>query len=208
MADISGATTTTNPNPSQAAEQFTATLTAADGNVTQGLQTLQRVHQARLSLAKRTLAALTAQYGANDPRVKAAQAAVTAKTTTIGKISLVRQQLTAPQVQVNKAGWALQGRVVDATLQPAARFTVFLVDGTKTYQQQYGFAYTDATGYFLISYAGDSNTTGGPATFYRGGGYSGQPGLSQRDAVHARGRYNVVPKYRARAGKPTDRRPN
>jgi hypothetical protein len=158
MADTSGATTTTNPNPSQAAEQFTATLTAADGNVTQGLQTLQLVHQARLSLAKRTLTSLTAQYGANDPRVKTAQAAVTAKTTTIGKISLARQQLTAPQVQVNKAGWALQGRVVDATLQPAARFTVFLVDGTKAYQQQYGFAYTDDTGYFLISYAGDSTT--------------------------------------------------
>jgi hypothetical protein len=34
------------------------------------------------------------------------------------------------------------------------------MDGTKAYQQQYGFAYTDATGYFLISYAGDSNTTG------------------------------------------------
>jgi hypothetical protein len=31
---------------------------------------------------------------------------------------------------------------------------VFLVDATKTFQQAYGFAYTDDSGYFRLNYAG------------------------------------------------------
>jgi hypothetical protein len=139
---------------SQAAEQLKTTLTAADSSVNQGIQTLGFVHQARLSQASRTVAALTAQYGANDPRVQAAKAAVTATKTTIARVSMVGQQAAAPTVQVAKAGWALQGHVFDAQLQSAAKFTVFLVDANKTFLQQYGFAYTDDTGYFLINYAG------------------------------------------------------
>jgi hypothetical protein len=44
-----------------------------------------------------------------------------------------------------------------AALQPVAGFTVVLVDGQKTYRQIYGFAYTDDTGYFLLSYAGSKS---------------------------------------------------
>jgi hypothetical protein len=54
---------------------------------------------------------------------------------------------------VAAAGWALHGRVYDAQLQPAVQHTVYLVDSAKAYQAQYGFSYTDATGYFLINYA-------------------------------------------------------
>jgi hypothetical protein len=159
-------TTADTPTPAQAAEQLKATLAAADTNATQQVQTLGQVHQARLAQANRTVAALTAQYGANDPRVKVAQAAVTATKTTISRVAMVGQQLAAPTVQVAATGWALQGRVLDAQLQPAAKFTVFLVDANKTFLQQYGFAYTDDTGYFLINYAGDSGqaTTAPAAT--------------------------------------------
>lgn len=139
---------------SQAADQLKNTLSSADSSVNQGIQTLGLVHQARLSQASRTVAALAALYGANDPRVQAAKAAVTATKTTIARVSMVGQQATAPSVQVAKAGWALQGHVFDAQLQPAAKFTVFLVDANKTFLQLYGFAYTDDTGYFLINYAG------------------------------------------------------
>jgi len=124
--------------------------------VIQGIESLGRVHQARLSQATRTVAALTAQYGVNDPRVKAAEASAAAIRTTIARVSMVRQQVVTPPVQVAKNGWALHGRVLDAQLQPAAKFTVFLVDANKTYLQQYGFAYTDDTGYFLLNYAGES----------------------------------------------------
>jgi hypothetical protein len=156
MDTTASSTQTGGMSPSQAAEQLKKALSTADGNVLQGIQNLQSVHQARLSQANRTLTALKAKYGPDDPRVKTAEASVAAKTNTIARISTVRQQLAAPSVQVAKTGWALQGRVLDAQLQPAVRFTVFLVDTKKTYLQQYGFAYTDETGYFLLNYPGDA----------------------------------------------------
>jgi len=36
------------------------------------------------------------------------------------------------------------------------------VDDTKTFQKEYGFAYTDSTGYFLINFAGSA--PGGPTS--------------------------------------------
>ncbi len=65
-------------------------------------------------------------------------------------------QSVRPSVQVAKTGWALQGRVVDAQMQPVAKFMVFLVDAESRYVEQYGSAYTDNTGYFLLNYAGDN----------------------------------------------------
>jgi len=153
MATSSGSSATDSTNTSPA-EQLKAALATADSTVTQGIQNLQSVHQARLAQATRTVVALTAQYGADDPRVKTAEAAVTVRNTTIARISMVRQQLAAPAIQIAQAGWALQGRVLDAQLQPVARFTVFLVDANKEFLQQYGFAYTDNTGYFLLNYPG------------------------------------------------------
>jgi hypothetical protein len=147
---------TTTSTASQAAEQLKSTLSSADGSVNQGIQTLGLVLQARQSQASRTAAALKAQYGANDPRVKAAEASVTATKTTIARISMVRQQLAVPVVQVATAGWALQGYVLDTNYQPMVKFTVFLVDANHEFLKQYGFSYTDDTGYFLINYPGDS----------------------------------------------------
>lgn len=136
----------------QAAEGLQSALAAADNQVTQGMQNLELVHRARLASATRALNALKAQYGADDEQVKTAQAAVNAMTATISRISLVGQQFDTPQVEVSQKGWVLQGRVVDAQLQPVSRYTVFLVDATKSYLKQYGFAYTDETGYFAISF--------------------------------------------------------
>jgi hypothetical protein len=65
-------------------------------------------------------------------------------------------QKNAPKVKVAPAGWALQGRVYNAQLQPVAGFSVFFVDASGKYLPQYGFAYTDSTGYFLLNYAGSN----------------------------------------------------
>jgi len=148
------ATTTGSTADSSSADQLKSALANADTTAAQGIQNLQSVHQARLAQANRTVAALTAQYGADDPRVKTAQAAVAARTTTIGRISMAQQQFAAPAVQVAPAGWALQGRVLDSNWKPLARFTVFLVDSNKDFLQQYGFTYTDATGSFTLNFAG------------------------------------------------------
>ena len=139
---------------SQLSSEFGTILSSADTSAAQGIQALQQVHQARLSLLARTAATLQAQYGADDPRVKAAQTAVTATTATVGRIAMVSQQLGATVPQVSPNGWALYGSVIDDQRKPLARYTVFLVDETKTYLEAYGFAYTDATGAFLLSYSG------------------------------------------------------
>lgn len=147
----SGSTTQTS------AAQFTAALTTtlaeADRSSAATVANLKLVHQAKLSQLTRTAAALKAQYGASDSRTVAAEAAVTAGTATVARLGVASQQTATPAPTVAATGWALQGRVYDAQLQPAAQLTVFLVDSKKAFQPQYGFAYTDATGYFLINYA-------------------------------------------------------
>jgi hypothetical protein len=151
--------TTSNITPAQFQAQVTSTLAAADTSATQSVANLKLVKQARLSQLTRTAASLTAKYGASDPRVIAAQATVAATTATVGRVSMVHQQLATPAVPVTATGWALNGQVLDAKLQPAAKFTVFLVDANKTFLRQYGFAYTDDNGYFLINYAGDATSS-------------------------------------------------
>jgi hypothetical protein len=147
--------TTGNSNPSQLQQNLNSSLSSADTASTQTVQNLKLVKQARLSQLTRTAAALKAKYGAGNASVVAAEAAVSSGKATVSRISAVHQQIATPTPQVTATGWALQGMVSNSTLQPVAKLTVFLVDSKKTYQQQYGFAYTDSTGYFLINYAGD-----------------------------------------------------
>src|SRR5260370_17209697 len=91
MATTSGSTT-----DNSSADQLKSALATADSKVAQGIQNLQSVHQARLAQANRTVAVLKAQYGADDPRVKTAEAAVAARTTTIRRISICPPPLPAP----------------------------------------------------------------------------------------------------------------
>jgi hypothetical protein len=150
-------------NGSAAKEQIQEAISSADTVASERIQGLQQIHQARLAQAMRVAGALKARYGGDDPRVQTADAAVTSMRTAVSRVSILREQMGAPSVQVTKTGWALQGRVLDAQLQPAARFTVFLVDAKKSYLQQYGFAYTDDTGYFVLNYAGDTAGAAAPA---------------------------------------------
>jgi hypothetical protein len=150
--DASSSASGTDPS-TEAAKDLAEALSVADGVVRDGAQALQQVHQARLAQANRTLAALKAQYGADDPRVQAAQATVQATQATISRVSALRQQMATPTVQVAQSDWVLQGRVLDADLNPKARFTVFLVDDQKAFLRQYGFAYTDESGYFELHFA-------------------------------------------------------
>jgi hypothetical protein len=148
------------PEASQISGELTAALASADSMAAERVQNLQWVHQARVSQLSRTAASLKDQYGADDPGVKAAEAAAAAANVTAATISMVHQQLTTVDPEVAPKGWALHGRVVSAEHKPASGFTVFLVDATNTFQKSYGFAYTDYTGYFVLKYAGpDSAST-------------------------------------------------
>jgi len=71
--------------------------------------------------------------------------------------------MATPAAQAPQSGWVLQGRVLDADLKPQARFTVFFVDDKKAFLRQYGFAYTDQTGYFELQFASTSSQPDAPA---------------------------------------------
>jgi hypothetical protein len=154
MAKKTASTDSNAPDASQLGAQITTSLATADTTAAQRIQFLQQVLAARIRPLTRTAHALKAQYGADDPGVKAAEGNVATATLTAARIGMAQRQTATPDPQVSANGWALQGRVFDAQLQPMSDFTVFLVDASKTYQQQYGFAYTDAGGYFLLNYAG------------------------------------------------------
>jgi len=170
--DTSGSNASNTPPSSPASqvrEALDKALPSADSTVTQSVQHLQLVHQARVAQLSRTAASLKAQFGTKDSRVIDAEAAVAAETTTAGRVSMVSRQIATPAPQVSAGGWVLHGRVFNAQLQPAARYTVFLVDSKKNYQQQFGFAYTDNTGYFRINYpgTGSKSETAGSATEFQ-----------------------------------------
>lgn len=141
-------------------------LAAADSFAAQSLQNLQLIHQARINQLTRTATNLNAKLGATDPQVVAAQAAVDAATTTAARIGILKQQVSATTPEVTATGWALQGSVFDSQNNPVPNLTVFLVNAQKTYQQEYGFTYTDANGAFVINYPGTGEKPSEPPTLY------------------------------------------
>jgi hypothetical protein len=158
------ATTPNNANlKAEAAMSLSTALAGADAVAAQGLQSLSAVHQARLARLNRAAASAAIQFGLKSPEATQAEAAAAAAKTTAARVEMLRQQGIAPTVQVAAGGWALQGRVYHADSSPAAAYCVFFVDQKNAYQSAYGFAYTDATGYFLLNYAGDAAGQATPA---------------------------------------------
>ena len=125
----------------------------ADTTAAQRIQDLQQVHQARVSQLTRTAVALKAQYGANDSGVKAAEANLATATLTAARIGMAQRQAATNDLQVCEVVGAARPRL-RCTASADVRLHGFLVGASKTYQQQYGFAYADAGGYFLLNYAG------------------------------------------------------
>jgi hypothetical protein len=157
MATNDNAANTTNANDVNAS--LTATLTSADTAVLQGLNGATLIHKARLAQQQRYAADLATEYGAQDPRVVAAQAKVTATQLTLGRLSGAYQQSTTDAPAITADEWALQGRIYDVNAQPLAQLTVFLVNGDKIWLRQYGFSYTDQTGLFTLQGAMPADAT-------------------------------------------------
>jgi hypothetical protein len=134
-------------------------LTAADASSADRVQNLSLIYKARVSRLARTAASVTAQYGATSTQAVAAQNDATAAQTAAARTQILHRQIATVVPTVAATGWALSGRVYDAQLQPVSGYTVFLVDSQKTYQEAYGFAYTDSTGYFLINFSGSTATS-------------------------------------------------
>ena len=149
--------TTTTLDATTAAAQLTATLPtvvkSADTDSAAAIQNVGLVQQARLSSLTRAATVATAQYGKGSTQANATQSAIDAIKTAIARTQLASLQVNTSRPIVAATGWALQGRVLDSNLAALPRHTVFLVDEQKAYVREYGFSYTDSTGYFLINYA-------------------------------------------------------
>jgi hypothetical protein len=118
---------------------------------------MELVQRARVSNLTRTVADAVARYGANSPEAQAAQAAVAATAITAARVAMAHQQFVTTPPEVAQAGWALHGRVFDDQLNPVSGYTVYLVDAHNNYQQAYGFAFTDSSGYFVLNYSGPAS---------------------------------------------------
>lgn len=161
--EADAATVTADTIAGQIDSDVTTALTATDAATTQRVQTLGLVHQARLAQLTRTAAAVAAQYGAGSTQAAAANAAMTAAQGTVARLAVLGQQVNPPQPEVDATGWALHGYVYNDQLQPVSAYCVFLVDEQNTYQSAYGFAYTDATGYFVLNVPGSTAPAKGQA---------------------------------------------
>lgn len=156
----------TDIDPANLRAQLKDAFANADKTAAERVRHLQWVHQARTSRLSRTAAELKAVHGADDPAVKRAEAETAAARSAAARLSAAHQQLATPDPEVAPGGWALHGRVyiVDKKSEerkPVRSFTVFLVDAAKTYQETYGFAYTDDSGYFLLNYPGPGDAASG-----------------------------------------------
>jgi hypothetical protein len=148
--------TTDSSSITNAAGDIAATLEATDQQTTHRLQTLSLVQQARTAQLTRYADAVTTQYGAGSAEATAAQAAVGASQVVAVRSAVFSRQLNTAPPDVPAGGWVVYGRVYDAQGAPVAAQTVFLVDPQGAFQSEYGFAYTDETGYFALTFEGTS----------------------------------------------------
>ncbi len=138
-------------------------LSTVDTQATQRLTTIGLVYQARQTRLARSAASIAAQQGADSAQATAAEAAVAAAKMTAARLAVVQHQVSTAAPTVAASGWALHGRVYTAQLAPLAGHCVFLVDAQNAYYSPAGFAYTDSTGYFLLTYPGTATESGPPA---------------------------------------------
>ena len=138
--------------PGVAGGSLASALSTVDTQATQRLTTLGLVYQARQSRLTRSAASITAQQGSGSAQATAAEAAVAAAKMTAARLAVVQQQVTTAAPTVAASGWAFHGRVYTAQLEPVVGYCVFLVDAQSAYYPPTGFAYTDSTGYFQLTY--------------------------------------------------------
>jgi hypothetical protein len=155
MMTAAGTATSTNPTDDLKAPSQ-AIVTAADAQAAASVSTLGLVQQARLANLRRAATLATATFGKESVQAAAAARVVTATAAASARLTVLGQQIDTPAPTVAASGWVLHGRVYASDLTPQASYTVFLVDAQKNYLSAYGFAYTDATGYFLLSSDGGS----------------------------------------------------
>lgn len=139
--------------PAELQDAANASYVQADSIAAMRLGHLETLQKARSAQASRIAARIGATCGVNSDAAKAAKTLAGWATKAAAQVAILRQQVSTPMPKVSASGWALHGRIFDVDFKPAASRTVFLVDGKQAYRSDYGFAYTDASGYFLLNIA-------------------------------------------------------
>jgi hypothetical protein len=96
---------------------------------------------------------LTNIFGADDPGVQALQASLRDQQAFAAKLGVISDAASTEVPTAPPNGWVLYGRVRHADLTPAPRLTVFLADPNRAWLKKYGYAFTDETGFFTLTYA-------------------------------------------------------
>ncbi len=126
-----------------------------DAQTSLQLTHLTYIRQSRINQQQRELATLTTEFGSTDSSVVTLGDSIKvqlALRSALGVTSAIATT-TVPTVPAN--GWVLQGHVRDNTSQPITGLTVCLVDQQKNFLSTYGYAYTDTSGYYIITYTPD-----------------------------------------------------
>jgi hypothetical protein len=133
----------------------------------QQLTNLAFVRQGRVNQLQREAAALATEFGAADAAVVTLNDSIKVQQSLTSVLGATRDIAATPSVTVPKNGWVLQGHIRDGGLSPIATLSVCLVDEQKNFLSAYGYAYTDDTGYYIITYTPDpAAPTPSPLTAY------------------------------------------
>ena len=124
-----------------------------DSQTAQQYTGLAQIRRARVNQLQRQIAVLTNIYGADDAGVLALQASLRDQQAFAAKLSVVSDAASSAAPTAPANGWVLYGRVRHADLTPAPRLTVFLADPNRAWLKKYGYAFTDDTGFFTLTYA-------------------------------------------------------
>ena len=123
---------TASPDASTMRSSVADAFAQVDNETAERVQLLQMVYLARASQLTRIAADVKAESGADDADVKRAEAAVSSAKAVSSQVAMLHRRMTTPEPKV-----------------------------TKAYQQAYGFASSDETGYFLLRYEGAGATSTG-----------------------------------------------
>lgn len=158
VSEKEGQNTIPNPAPAAAATDpgnqllQLAWTSKSDPQATQQFTGLAQVRQARVNQLTREAALLTKVYGAKNSGVLDVQATLANQQAVAVKLGVVRDTISVTAPTVPLGGWVLYGHVRNADLTPAPQYTVFLADQNHSWITDYGYAFTDPTGYYVLTY--------------------------------------------------------
>lgn len=132
----------------EVAANLDKTLDQADPQREAGLVQLARVHSAKQTLLQREQARLETKLGRSHPRVQALARKRAVNTALLREVNLDLARAATPPLDIDDDTWLLHGRVMDRDRKGLPGLTLTLVDAKGNWVREFGYACSDARGYF------------------------------------------------------------